>query len=140
MTLRAFPHLMFDGNAKEAIQYYKSILDAKVLSVQTYGEVPSFPEMSFPEQILDYVAHARLQVGESEIILFDSPGFPRQIGNQAAIYVTTNEVETTEQIFEALKQDGKVIGPLEETSFTPAQGYVMDKFGVTFTIITETQN
>ncbi|MFG6117884.1 VOC family protein [Thalassobacillus sp. B23F22_16] len=140
MTLRALPHLMFDGNAKEAIQHYKNILNAKVLSVQTYGEIPAFPGMSFPEKILDFVAHARLQVGETEMILFDSPGFPRQIGNQAAIYVTTNEVEKTEQIFEALKQDGKVIGPLEETSFTPAQGYVMDKFGVTFTIITEAEN
>ncbi|SDZ84770.1 PhnB protein [Thalassobacillus cyri] len=140
MSIRALPHLMFDGNAKEAIHYYKNILDAKVLSIQKYGEIPAFPGMSFPEKILDFVAHARLQVGETEMILFDSPGFPRQIGNQAAIYVTTNEVEKTKQIFEALKQEGKVIGPLEETSFTPAQGYVKDKFGVAFTIITENKN
>ncbi|MBP1947498.1 VOC family protein [Virgibacillus litoralis] len=140
MTLRAIPHLMFDGNAKEAIQFYEEVLDAKVLSIQTYGEIPEFPGMSFPEKILDLVAHARLKVGETDIAIYDSPGFSRQIGNQAAIYVTTSKEEKTKQIFEALQQDGKVIGPLEETSFTPAQGYLMDKFGVTFTIVTDAQN
>lgn len=137
MTLRAIPQLMMDRNTKEAIQFYEKVLDAKVLSTQTYGEISEFPGMSFSEKILDLVAHARLKVGETDLILYDSPGFPLQKGNQVAIYITTSEVESTKQIFETLKQGGEVHGPLEETSFTPLQGYLTDKFGVTFTIVTE---
>jgi PhnB protein len=46
-------------------------------------------------------------------------------------------VEKTKQIYEALKQDAKMIGPLEETPYSPAFGTVTDMFGVTFTIVTE---
>ncbi|WP_243297996.1 VOC family protein [Bacillus litorisediminis] len=135
MTLRAIPLLVMDGNAKEAIQFYEKELDAKVISIQTYREIPEFPGMTFLEKIMDLVAHARLQVGETDLILYDSPGFPLHKGNQ--IFLTTNEVGETKRIYEALQHGGWVNGPLEETSFTPAQANVTDKFGVTFTIVTD---
>ncbi|HWO76632.1 MAG TPA: VOC family protein [Bacillus sp. (in: firmicutes)] len=137
MTLRAIPLLVMDGNAKEAIQFYEKVLDAKVISIQTYREIPEFPGMTFPEKIMDLVTHARLQVGETDLILYDSPGFPLHKGNQVSIFLTTNEVEETQRIYEALQHGGWVNGSLEETSFTPAQANVTDKFGVTFTIVTD---
>jgi PhnB protein len=38
-----------------------------------------------------------------------------------------------------LQQDGQVNMPLQETSFSPSFGTVTDKFGVTFTIFTQSQ-
>ncbi|WP_261134418.1 VOC family protein [Bacillus sp. Marseille-Q3570] len=137
MTLRVAPNLMMDGNAKEAIQFYKDILDAEVLSITTYADIAEFPGMSFSEKILDRIAYATLKIGHTELKIYDSPGFSRQIGNQVAIHLTATDPVKTKQIFEAFQEEGKVIGPLEKTSFTSAQGMVMDKFGVTFTIVTD---
>lgn len=78
MTLRVAPRLMMDCNAKEAIQFYEKILDAKVQSITTYRNIPDFPGKSFSEKILDRVAYGNLVIGQTELMIFDSPGFSRQ--------------------------------------------------------------
>jgi PhnB protein len=133
MTVRLTPYFMMDGNAKEAMQFYEKALDAKVLHIQTYGELP----MDFPAELKECVAQAILKVGETDLMFSDSPGQPIQSGNKLTICISTKDVQKTKQIYEALKQDAKMIGPLEETPFSPAFGTVTDKFGVTFTIVTE---
>ncbi|GAX88449.1 VOC family protein [Effusibacillus lacus] len=138
MTLRLTPYLMMDGNAKEAIQFYEKALDAKVLFLQTFGEMPENPEFPLPADAKDRVAHAMLKVGETDLMLSDTfPGQPHQQGNQVTICISTNDMEKSKQIYEALQQDGQVNMPLQETFFSPAYGIVTDKFGVTFQIYTE---
>jgi PhnB protein len=138
MTLRLIPYLVMDGNAKEAIQFYEKALDANVLFYQTFGEMPENPEFPLPEEAKDRVAHAMVRVGESDLMFSDTfPGQPIQRGNQVTICISTNDMEKSKQMYEALKQDGQVNMPLQETFFSPAYGIVTDKFGVTFQIYTE---
>lgn len=140
MALRLNPYLMMDGNAKEAIQFYEQALDAKVLFLQTFGEMPEDPEFPLPAAAKDRVSHAMLKVGETDLMFSDIfPGQPHQQGNQVTICISSNEIEKSKQIYEALKQDGQVSMPLQETFFSPAYGIVTDKFGVTFQIFTEGQ-
>ncbi|PWA09266.1 hypothetical protein DCC39_13260 [Pueribacillus theae] len=127
---------MLDGNTREAIQFYENALDAKVLSIITYGEM----EAPCSEALKDHVAHAMLKIDNADLMFSDSPGIPVQLGNQVAICISTKDVEKTKQIFEALQQDGQVNAPLEETPFSPAFANVTDKFGITFQIVTENQN
>lgn len=42
-----------------------------------------------------------------------------QMGNQVTICLTSDSVEKTKQIFEALQQGGQVRNHLEETPFSP---------------------
>jgi PhnB protein len=138
MTLRLIPYLVMDGNAKEAIQFYEKALDAKILFYQTFGEMPENPEFPLPADAKDRVAHAMVKVGETDLMLSDTfPGQPHQIGNQVTICISTNDMEKSKQIYEALQQGGQVNMPLQETFFSPAYGVVTDKFGVTFQIYTE---
>jgi PhnB protein len=133
MTIRMTPYFMTNGNAKDMIRFYEEVLDAKVMSMQTYGEMP----MSFSAELKDSVAHAIVKVGEMELQFSDSPGQTIQQGNHLTLCISTNSVEESHQIFDALQQDGNVIAPFEKTPFSPAFGSVRDKFGVTFTIVTE---
>jgi PhnB protein len=140
MILRLTPYLMMDGNAKEAIQFYEKVLDAKVLFYSTFGEMPENPEFPLPEEAKERVSHAMIKVGESELMFSDTfPGQPHQTGSQVTICISTNDKEKSKQLFEALQQDGQVNMPLQETFFSPAYGIVTDKFGVTFQIYTENQ-
>lgn len=138
MTLRLTPYLMMDGNAKEAIEYYQKALDAQVLFLQTFGEMPENPEFPLPDEAKNRVSHAMLKVGESDLMFSDTfPGQPHQAGSQVTLCISTKDAEKSRQIFDALADGGQVDMPLQETFFSPLYGIVTDKFGVTFQIYTE---
>ena len=142
MTVRLTPCIVMDGKAIEAVRYYEKVLDAKVLNIQTYGEMP----IPCPEALKESVANATLRIGESELMLFDAPTVPYsgrkndsiQNGNAVVtINIFLDNEGETRQIFEILQQDGKIIAPLEKVPFSPAFGTVTDKFGVTFILVTQ---
>jgi PhnB protein len=135
LTLKITPYLMMEGNTREAIQFYDHALDAKLVSLITYGEMPE--PMTFPEEFKHLVSHAIIQIGESQLMFSDTPGMPIQTGNKVSLTLTTKDVDKAKQIFADLQQGGKMIMPLEATSFSPAFGTVMDKYGITFTIVAE---
>lgn len=140
MTLRLIPYLVMDGNAKEAILFYQKALDAQVQFTQSFGEMPENPEFPIPADAKDRISHASVKVGETELMFSDTfPGQPHQIGNQVTICISTNDAEKARQMYDAIKQDGQVTMPLQETFFSPAYGSVTDKFGVNFQIFTEGQ-
>ena len=137
MSLKLTPYFVMNGNAKEAIEFYEKALDAKLVFSQTFGEMPENPEFPIPEEAKDRITHATITIGESELMFSDTfPGQPHQIGNQVTVCITTDSLEQSQRIFDALKQDGKVNMPLQETFFSPGYAIVTDQFGITFQIFT----
>lgn len=138
MTLQLIPYLVMDGNAREAIQFYKKVFNAEVLGIISFGDMPANPNFPIPEESKDRISHATIKVSESLLMFSDTfPGQPYQIGNQVTICISLNDVEKAKQIFESLQEGGQVGMPLQKTDFSPSYGVVTDKFGVTFQIYTE---
>lgn len=139
MTITLTPYIILAGNTREAIQFYEQTIGAKVLSIITYGDMPDMSN-TLDDSQKNLIAHAKLQVGESELMFSDTPDASTiQAGNQVTICITTNEVEKSRVIFEALSQGGKINLPFKEEPFSPGFGDVTDKYGVTFQIYTEVQ-
>lgn len=137
MTVKLTPYITLEGRVKEAIAFYKKAIGAEVLSMITYGEMPDMPN-TFTEDLKSLVAHAKVKVGETELMFSDDPcGSPLENGKRVTICITTNDVEHSKRIFEALQQDGHINMPFKEEPFSPGFGDVTDKFGVTFQIYTE---
>jgi len=137
MMVKLTPYITLEGRAREAIRFYQDVLDAEVLSMITYGEMPDMPN-TFNDEMKSLVAHAMLKVGGTELMLSDTPtGSPLGSGKRVSICITTNDVEHSRNIYEALRQEGQVNMPFQEESFSPGFGDVTDKFGVTFQIYTE---
>ena len=137
MTLQLSSFLMMNGNAKEAIEFYKEVLDANLLFIQTFGDAPENPNSSLPENMKDLVAHSILKIGETNIMVADMfPGMPYRNGNNVNICISTTEIEKSNKFYELLSQEGQVVMPLQQVHFSPAYGIVTDKFGVTFQIFT----
>ncbi|MFD2630093.1 VOC family protein [Oceanobacillus kapialis] len=138
MSVKLLPYLIMDGNAAEAIEFYQKALKAKVLYTQAFGDMPENPEFPVPEEAKQRIAHATIQVGETEVMLSDTfPGQPHQNGNQVAICISTDDPAKASELFEGLSNGGNVTMPLQETFFSPAYGIVTDKFGVNFQIHTQ---
>lgn len=138
MTVKLTPYITLEGGkTKEAIQFYEQAIGAKVVSMVTYGDMPNMPE-TFNDDLKSLVANAKVQIGESELMFSDNPwGSPIESGQKVTICITTNEVEQSKRIFEALQQGGQVNLPFKEEPFSPGFGDVTDKFGVTFQVYTE---
>ncbi|MDQ0200478.1 VOC family protein [Neobacillus ginsengisoli] len=138
MTLKLIPYLVMNGNAREAISFYEKAMDAQVLFVQSFGEMPENPDFPLPAEAKDRVSHATVKIGESELMFSDTfPGQPHHSGNQVTICISTDDEEKSRKIYDALTDGGQVTMPLQETFFSPAYGSVTDKFGVNFQIFTE---
>ncbi|RDZ11787.1 hypothetical protein C3744_19935 [Priestia megaterium] len=138
MILGIYPYLVMNGNGPEAIKFYENALDAKVIGVQTFGEMPENPEFPTPIKAKNRVMNAHLKVGAIDLMLSDTfPGRPYQIGSQVTVAITIDSVEKSKEVFEKLKEDGQVGMPLQETVWSPSYGQVTDKFGVTWQISTQ---
>ncbi|WP_088043332.1 VOC family protein [Bacillus sp. EAC] len=137
MTVQLNSFLMMNGNAKEAIDFYREALDAKLLFSQTFGDAPEDPKSPLPENLKDLVSHAIIKIGETNIMIADMfPSMTYRNGNNVNICITTNEIEKSHSFYKLLKEEGHVVMPLQQVHFSPAYAIVTDKFGVTFQIFT----
>lgn len=141
MILGMNPYLVFDGNGREAVKFYEQALDAKIVGVQTFGEMPETPEVRIPVDAKDRVLHALLKVGDTDLMISDTfPGHPHQIGTQVTVSITVNDVEKSKEVFGKLQEGGQVVMPLQETFWSPSYGQVTDKFSVTWHVSTHMAN
>ncbi|MCE8022905.1 MULTISPECIES: VOC family protein [Halomonadaceae] len=130
-------YLIFDGNCREAFEFYQRCFDAKLEAVSTYGEMPASEGMEIPEEARDLIMHARLRIGDQLLMASDnSPGCPAPYEGikGASIAVGVDSVEQAEKLFNALADNGNVQMPLEETFWAHRFGMLVDKFGVAWMI------
>ncbi|QGH35521.1 VOC family protein [Gracilibacillus salitolerans] len=130
-------YLVTNGDGQEAIKFYQSAIDAELLSLQTFADLPNRAEMGIAEDEKDRVLNAHLRVGQTDFMLSDTmPGQSYQLGDQVTVAIISSDIASTERIFGNLAQDGKVVMPLQEVFWSPSYGQVTDKFGVTWQIST----
>src|ERR1051325_5784451 len=104
-------YLIFDGNCREAMTFYKKCLDAN-LDIFSFGDAPT----PMPEEAKDRTMHARLSTGKSAIMASDNmPGMPFTQGNNFSISIDCDSVEEIDRLFNALGENGKVTMPLGKT-------------------------
>lgn len=128
METKLIPYLNFDGNAAEAMQFYKSILGGE-LTIQTYGE--AFPET--PEENRGRIMHAHLKSGALTIMSSDtSPehGPPNVPGNNVSLSLIGSDASKLTECFNKLADGGKIEMPLERQFWGDTFGALEDKFGM----------
>ena len=124
------PYIAYRGNCREAIEFYKSALDAQVLFTQTVGESP-MSDMGPAENIM----HCTIKVGDSTIMMCDDPRPDAAKGDgNVSLAIGLDDPSRARQVFDNLARNGTVVMPLEKTYWAEAFGMVNDKFGVKWMI------
>ena len=140
MIVNIYPYLTMNGNGQEAIKFYENALDATVLGVQTFGEMPDNPEFPMSDDAKNRVLNAHLKVGDTDLMISDTfPGPHEQaykLGSQVTIAITIDSVEKATEVFEKLLEGGTTVMPIQETFWSPAYGQVTDRFGITWQVST----
>lgn len=137
MNSGVYPYIILNGNGKEAIKFYEQALEAEVLGISTYGELPQSPDYPLPEEAKDLIVHANLKIDESYLMISDEfPGQPYVLGNQVNVALILKDRNKTKELFAKLQEGGEVIMPLQETPWSPAYGQIKDKFNITWQVST----
>ena len=119
-------YLFFDGNCREAMEFYKKCFDAE-LFLMPYGEVPGGP----PKQGGDRIVHAMLKKNSTIAMASDvQPGTPLQQGGNFSICIECESLAEQKALFQSLGEGGKVTGPLQDTFWGAHFGSLTDRFGI----------
>lgn len=123
------PYLHFDGNCREAMQFYERTLGGKLIALLTNGDVPGAAEQ-LPPGNADRIMHAYLTIGDVVIMAGDSVvGWPYD-GMKGINLTLSYETEAEgRKIFDALADGGKVTMPYEPTFYAEGSGMLVDRFG-----------
>ncbi len=121
------PYLFFKGNAKEAMEFYKSVFGGEI-EMQTMGEVPAdLPKMEGMTD--DMIMHASLKGGAVDLMASDSPKASPKAAKVELSLGGTDE-DQMRKMFNALSQGGKVNMALEKQFWGDIFGSLTDKYGV----------
>ncbi|HSX31414.1 MAG TPA: VOC family protein [Candidatus Saccharimonadales bacterium] len=129
MSVVLNPYLHFNGNAKEALEFYKSIFGGK-LSISHYSDFPGMPEA---DKYKDQVMHGALEAGSLQLMASDSgPMGEGTIGDNFSLSLSGDDEPTLRKHFEALSAGGTVTQPLATQVWGDTFGMLKDKFGMTW--------
>ena len=124
-------YLTFDGNCREAFEFYRSVFGGEFTSFQTFADGP--PDMPVPEAEKDRVMHVSLPIGSSVLMGSDrASGFgpPLVVGNNFSITLEGKSKAHCDEVFAALSAGGSVLMPLQETFWGAYYGLWTDRFGI----------
>ncbi len=130
----AVPNITFDGQAEEAINFYKEVFGGKIDKLKYYGDEPTAESQSMPGEYKERISIAWLYTATGENILNvcdAAPGEPLRVGNNMKMDSFFNG-EEIHPVFDALAEGGQIIIPLGETYFSPNFGFLINKFGISW--------
>ena len=128
-------YLFFDGNCREAFEFYRSVFGGEYQVLQTFGDGP--PDLQVAEEEKDRIMHVSLPVGSSVLMGSDSAsgfGPPPAQGTNFAISITAESREHCDEVFAKLSAGGTVQMPMQETFWGSYFGNWTDRFGVAWMI------
>ncbi len=129
---QVLPFLHFDGNCREAMEFYKQCLGAE-LFLMPYSDAPGNPEWVTPESH-DRIMHSTLNGGSGPLLMASDimPGTPHIPGKNFAVCIECESPDEIEAFFAALSAGGEVTMPLQNTFWNARFGMLKDKFGISW--------
>lgn len=120
------PYLFFNGNAREAMEFYKSVFGGE-LQV-TEADPAQMGDMPNKDWFKGKLMHASLK-GPVNLMATDSPKASAKSAKVELSLGGTDEAKMRE-IFDKLSAGGKVNMPLEKAFWGDIFGSLQDKYGV----------
>ncbi len=121
------PYLGFKGNARQAMEFYRTVFGGK-LDMQTFKEGHASQEPSEDNKIM----HAQLTADNG--IVFMASDAPNRVeyhpGTNMSMSLTGDNEAELSGYFKKLSAGGTIGMPLEKAPWGDTFGMVTDKFGV----------
>lgn len=130
-------YLTFDGNCREAFEFYRDVFGGEFEMLSTFGESPE--DMGVPEELKDAVMHVSLPIGKSVLMGSDNApeGPPLAVGNNFSLSVDAESRDHADQLLARLSAGGTVTMPMDVTFWGAYFGMCSDRFGINWMVVHE---
>jgi PhnB protein len=120
------PYISFKDNAREALEFYKSVLGGE-LTISTFGQ---FGDPSAPGA--DNVMHGALATpaGFTLMAADTPPEMSWNPGDNIAVSISGVDGDELRGYWEGLSEGGKVTVPFEKQMWGDEFGMLIDRFGI----------
>jgi PhnB protein len=126
MASRLNPYIRFDGNARQAMEFYKDVFGG-TLAVNTFGEYGA-PDPGSADKIM----HAQLESPSGFTLMASDtpPGMEYNPGDTITISLSGDDGDELHGYWEKLSSGGTVSLPLEKQMWGDEFGACVDQFGI----------
>ncbi|MYW64363.1 VOC family protein [Streptomyces sp. SID8379] len=126
MASRLNPYLSFDGDARQALEFYKHVFGG-TLALNTFGEAG---QADTP--LADKIMHGMLETpGGFTLMGADTPpGMDRTPGTNFSVSLSGDDETELRGYWEKLSEGGSVAVPLEKQMWGDVFGMCTDRFGI----------
>jgi len=128
-------YLFFNGNCAAAMEAYANILQGEILEQMPATELP--PEIPMQEDRRDWILHARMKIGEGEVMMSDDIFADSAPMAGCAISLNYPTVDQAKSVFDRLADGGHVQMAWDATFWSAGFGMLTDRFGVKWMIGTD---
>ncbi len=136
MASRLNPYITFNGNARQAMEYYAQVFGG-ALRVNTFGEYGADDQA-----LADTFMHAQLETTRGYTLMASdiAPGMSFNPGDTVTISLSGEDGDELRGYWEKLVDGGAVSMPLEKQMWGDEYGACTDRFGVQWMVnITQPQ-
>ncbi|MBC2640552.1 MULTISPECIES: VOC family protein [unclassified Rhodococcus (in: high G+C Gram-positive bacteria)] len=130
MTSRLNPYISFDGNARQAMEFYKDVFGG-TLAVSTFGEFGA-PDAEGSDKIM----HAMLESDNGFTLMAADtpPGMEHNPGTNIAVSLSGDDGDDLRGYWAKLSDGGTVSVPLEKQMWGDEFGACTDRFGISWMV------
>ena len=130
MPSRLNPYIAFDGNAREAMEFYRDVFGGE-LTVSTFGEFGNDDPA-----VADKTMHALLETDRGFTLMASDAAerMDYKAGNNITVSVSGDDAEELHGYWDKLSEDGMVTMPLEKQVWGDEFGMCVDRFGIAWMV------
>jgi PhnB protein len=127
---RLNPYISFDGNARDAMEFYRDVFGGE-LTVNTFGEFggPDAPGG-------DKVMHSMLETDRGLTLMASDtpPGVEYNPGTNVSVSLSGDDADELRGYWDKLSASGNVTVPLEKQMWGDEFGSCVDRFGISWLV------
>lgn len=131
------PWINFNGNAEEALTFYKSIFGGEFTKIIRFKDIAT-AEFPVAEKEANKIMYIALPIDKGNMLIAnDVPEFMGKVNeneNRSKISINTESKEEAERLFNALSAGGKAEAPMDNSPWGTYFGMFRDKYGIEWII------
>lgn len=124
-------YLNYGGTCEQAFRFYEQHIGGKITMLMRHGEQPTHSQA--PPDWNGKVLHARMNIGGTELLGADIPGYEPM--RSAYLSLTLSTQEEAERVYALLSDGGELFMPIQETFFAWRFAMLRDKFGTSWMLL-----
>lgn len=131
-------YLTFNGNCRQAFDFYKSVFGGEFPYIGTFGEMPPQEGKQLSEQDKNRIMHVTLPISKETMLMGSdtaeewSSGVTA--GNNFSVSINADSKDEADTLFGGLSEGGIITMPLADTFWGAYFGMFTDRFGINWMV------